>query len=66
MITKIRNISEGLDNNGNVVSKVITEFPQNQETTHDISIQNDGLNLTVELTSGLGGRPKNRPSPSAK
>lgn len=56
-IKKIRNTSEGLDEQGNVVHSVVTVFDQDQETIDTIEVENDGQNVIV---SHVGGRPKGR------
>jgi len=55
-IKKIRNTSEGLDEQGNVVHSEVIVFDQDQETIHDLSVENDGSNVVV---GGPTQRPKN-------
>ena len=54
-IKKIRNTSEGLDEQGNVVHTEVVVFEQDQETVHDLSIENDGSKV---ILGGPIPRPK--------
>ena len=57
MITKVEVIVNGRDNSGNIVHTEVVEFPQDQETIHDLSVENDGSNVTVSPNPPIP-RPK--------